>query len=660
MNHSFGAFALVGLFHICLVSFCAANDLFCQLFDENEKSLSVYCENYRGGVPAECTEDIYSIEPSQVIAFKAAGCDEDTVLEFLKRLHSVRHLDVSQSEFHSLSWLDKALGSVVKFNASYNRLAEIDFSFAKMPYIGELDLSHNSISTLNATTFHAATHLTQIDLSYNLLDDLSLSCKLFWNSYRLKEIDLVNNFLTEVPTFPANVQLKALNLDDNPIATFGCVHFYSMPFVSVYLSWKYLISFFGYMDCHDTRLRVIRGDPRAGEAILPAWSEKNELHCRPNGFANLRYFMAGTNAFENVAEILPCLGSTLAHLDLSGNSIGALSADAFERFIDLNRLYLRNTQLAAFDFDLLQRQQYLIVLDLSENSLKSIENISQLSRIQLDEFSIAGNGLASTPEMLDCLQSTIERLTLAGNFLGATSESTFQRFVSLKSLNISDTALYLANDFNPFRLLTELKTLDISHNSLDTLNFAVLAITLNQLHEFYAADCEITNALDVIAYLSSAIRILDLSENPMQHFQLNATHLQMLRDLQYLNLSNTNLMRIEHDAFYQQSMLHSLDISNNQLREFDVRLVGDKLECLRLDRNELKEVKNFHAAHFPRLQSMTLSQNWLSTESLQRLLNELSNIEFVDNAYDQKKLQPSKSQAIGHFLYAVYDKVKFW
>lgn len=655
------SFSLVLLWMI--ISFCTANDLLCQLFDENAKILAIYCENYRGAEPIDCTNDIYTIDATQVAELGTTGCDEDTVLGFIQRFRRVRSLDISHSEFRSLSWLDLKLDQVVKFNASHNELNHLTAElFKKLPDIVEIDLSSNQIQELNATSFRGATHLSKISLAHNLLEELSY--KIFWDSYQLHSIDLSNNFFTSIPIFPSNDQLKTIYLTQNPLATYDCSHFQTMPLVSVFVSWEYLISFFGHMDCQGKRLRVIRDGPN--EAILPAWSGKYELHCKTNGFSNLRYFMAGVDGFENVTEILPCLGASLTYLDLSRNAVGSLPFDAFERFIDLSRLYLRDSQLIAFDFSALENQQYLIVLDLSNNDLQHIENISRLKQIHLDELKISKNALANTPEIIDYLPADIERLDVSGNFLGELKkgDATFQRFHILESLKISDTALYLSNDFNPFRMLTELTVLDISHNSLETLNYTVIAITLNQLTEFYAADCEITDALDVIVHLSSAIEALDLSENDISNFHLNATHFELLRNLQFLNLSSTHLLSIEYGTFNYQTALQTLDLSNNFLSQFDAWPLSDKLERLYLDRNELKEISNFEQTHFPRLEWLAVSQNWLRMEFLRQLVNQSvdGGIKFIGNPYDQKQTKTSSStgRAIGDFLYSVYDKVKFW
>lgn len=633
----------------------------CQLYDENAKLLAIYCENYRGAEPMDCTDDIYTIESAQVTELKTIGCDEETVLDFIQRFRRVRSLDISHSEFKSLSWLDIKLDQVVKFNATHNDLNELTAElFKKLPDTVELDLSHNFFQDLNVTSFRGATHLSKVNLAHNLLDEMAY--KMFWDSYELQSIDLSSNYFTSIPIFPSNDQLKTIHLTKNPLATFDCSHFQTMPFVSVFVSWEFLISFFGHMDCQGKRLRVIRDSPN--EAILPAWSGKYELHCNTNGFSNLRYFMAGVDGFENVTEILPCLGASLTYLDLSGNLVGKLAFDAFERFIDLSRLYLRDTQLIAFDFSSIQSQEYLIVLDLSQNSLQNIDNISRLQRIHLDEFKVSQNALANTPEMIDYLQSDIERIDVSGNFLGELNEDTFQRFDSLKSLKLSDTALYLSNDFNPFRSLTKLTVLDISHNSLDTLNYTVLAITLSQLSEFYAADCEVTDALAVIVHLSSTIETLDLSENSISNFQLNATHFELLRNLQFLNLSSTNLMAIEYGTFNYQAALQTLDLSNNHIEHFDTWLLSDKLERLYLDRNELKEIRNFERTRFPRLKWLAVSGNWLRLEFLKQLVKQATDggIEFIGNPFDQKQTRTSSStsRAIGNFLSSVYDKVKFW
>lgn len=589
---------------------------------------------------------------------KTIGCDEETVLDFVQRFRRMRSLDISHSDFKSLSWLDIKLDQLVKLNASHNELNAITADlFKKLPDIIELDLSYNFLIAAN---FRGATHLFKLNLAHNNLNEMEY--RMFLDSHQLHSIDLSNNFFTSIPIFPSNHQLATIHLVRNPLSMFGCSHLQTMPFVSVYVSWEMLISFSGHMDCEGKRLRVIRDS--SIEAILPAWSGKYELHCKANSFSNLRSFTAGVGGFENVTEILPCLGGIgLTELNLSGNVVKTLPFDAFERFVDLSRLNLRDTQLTTFDFSAIQNLDYLIELDLSLNNLKFIDNISRLQQIHLDELKVSKNALVNTAEMINYLQDDIDDIDVSGNFLGELSETTFQRFNALKSLKISDTALYLSNDYNPFRLLAKMAVLDISHNSLDTLNYTVLAITLHQLKEFYAADCEITNALDVIVHLSSAIEVLDLSENSITDFRLNATHFETLANLLFLNLSSTNLITIEYGTFNHQTELQTLDLSNNFIQQFDAWPLSHKLEQLYLDRNELKEIDNFEPTRFPRLEWLAVSRNWFRIEFLRHLMNqtEYVGIRFIGNPYDQKQLKGSStSRGIGEFLNAVYDTVKFW
>lgn len=644
-------------FILLCVALCSANELFCQIFDESTQSLEEYCENYRETLPVDCSEEFNSISPLQISQLKIIGCDNATVLEAAKRFHRIHTLDISYSEFKTLKWFSLKLERLAKLNASYNELVHISSDvLQKMPDIVEIDLSHNNFERINSTDFHGINRLAKIYFGHNFFSEISY--KTLWDLWHLEYIDLSYNYFTSIPIFPNNQMLKTIRLEENPISTFGCTHTITMPMVSVHISWKNLISFFGHMDCDGRRLRVIRNSEREG--IFPVWSGKYELHCNEENFNNLRYFVGGVNGFDNIADIIPCLGSFVTYLDLSGNNIEHLSNVTFHRFIDLNRLYLSDTNLISFDFAMLQHQQYLVALDISFNNLQHIKNIALLKQYELNEFNVAGNYLTNLPEMIEYITSSVEQLDLSGNYLGDVNVSTFQPFIISKSLNLSDTVLFIS-DLNPFQSMNELNILDISHNYLKNVNFTILGLTLNRLNELYAADCEIEDAIEVIHQLGPSIEALDLSGNTIN--SLNSTAFEILRNLQYLNLSHANMVNFEYGTLHHQSNLLSLDLSFNRLREIDLWLVSDKLERLYLDGNELLKINDFDQSRFPRLCWLAISNNYLNHDHLIQIVNQSwDGIVFVGDPFQQKHAHVSSAttQAITDFLYSVYDKIKFW
>lgn len=642
---------------VIIPSLCEASEIFCQLFDDNTQSLEEYCENFRESVPLDCSEEIITNDAVQVTQLKIRGCDNETVLDAIKRFRYVRTLDISYSEFKSLKWFDLKLERLMAFNASHNELLQIPQELIKRnPDLAELDLSYNNFEKIDSTNFRGAGKLEKVFLSHNFLNEISY--KIFWDSKDLEHIDLSNNYFLAIPIFPSNEMLRTIHLEENPIEVFGCSHLTTMSSVSVYLSWKDLISFSGHLDCEGRELRVIRNS--GNEGVLPAWSRKYQIHCNDQSFKNVRYFAAGRNGFENVTEILPCLGSSVTYLDLSGNIIGHMDTNTFKRFIDLSRLYLSDTKLIEFDFSVLQNQEYLITLDLSSNYLQYINNIELLMNFELIEFMVAENQLVNTPEMIQYLRPSVEKLDFSGNFVEELNTTTFDRLTAIQSLNLSDTVLYIS-DFNPFQPFKGLVILDISYNNLDNLNATILSTTLNELSEFYAANCHIENASDVIFHLGPSIEALDISGNTLN--SLNATMFEMLRSLQYLNLSNTNLMSFDYGTLHHQSNLHTLDISYNKLREIDLWLVTGQLERLSLEGNDLVKVNNFEQSRFQRLQSLAISRNWLPYDNLKELMNQSwDGLEFVGDPFNQKyKIESNViSQNFAEFLTSVYNKVKFW
>lgn len=87
---------------------------------------------------------------------------------------------------------------------------------------------------------------------------------------------------------------------------------------------------------------------------------------------------------ENPAKFLHCLSPALEKLRLHGRFIGKLDSNTFSRFINLSYLDLSDTHLTDFDLSILENFNQLQLLDVSQNNLKSIGNVTLLNLFKIN------------------------------------------------------------------------------------------------------------------------------------------------------------------------------------------------------------------------------------------------------------------------------------
>lgn len=620
------------IFVLLIVSLSKTNGFLCQYYNENEKTLQRYCEHYRSSLPKTCVNLKLELQPSDVSRLKFEGCSPSAIAEVSLEFPDINTLDISYSRYKSLNF-SSDFKNLQALDASFNELSTISRGILQSsPELKSLDLTRNYLTAISKSDFEHIGKLESLNLSDNALE--SIDGDVFTDLTELKVIKLNNNRLSSVPIFPNNENLQELHVIDNPqITKFNCTFMSSMSNVAVYISWKHIVSFHGDQDCDGKLFRIVQNTQFEG--IIPTSDGKYEFHCNDQSFKNLQQFVAGHDAFENVEDLLNLFSPTVWKIDLSGNHIGVLNA-TFERFRNLRELSLSDTDLEDFDFSVLniKNQQYLTHLDISQNNLKNVTNPYLLQYFgSLYQFNASGNQIENTNELIQHLQSPLQKLDLSGNNVQNVSPSTFGKFISLRELNLSGTNLSIP-EFNPFQALRSLSVLDISQNKLSDVNLAVLKNTLDQLQNFSAADCQIQNGTEVLKYLGPFVKSVDLSGNYVGH--LNDESFDGLGNLSELNLSNTGLTSLDSSIFENLSALTNLDISNNQLKEIDLDPLSLNLKRLNLEGNDLEKIEHLNRTHFPALTSLAISRNELSCDYLEQLQQDFKDIQIEGDLFEQK------------------------
>ena len=162
--------------------------------------------------------------------------------------------------------------------------------------------------------------------------------------------------------------------------------------------------------------------------------------------------------------------TSLATLDLDGNSLGELPAGIFDDLTSLTRLSLSHNRLSGLPPGVLDGLPALQQLDLSGNRLSGLPPgvFDGLPALQL--LDLSGNRLSGLPSGVFDRLSALEELRLRGNNLGATGLST-DPFAGLPALRRLDLRTNQLSDLPPgiFAGLQALEELRLGDNSLGAL-----------------------------------------------------------------------------------------------------------------------------------------------------------------------------------------------
>ena len=248
---------------------------------------------------------------------------------------------------------------------------------------GMLNLSNESLTSLQAGDFAGISSLQSLDLSNNDLS--SLPEDVFDNLNSLESLSLSNNDLSSLPEgiFDGLSSLQRLDLQNNSVSNLT-------------------------------------------EDVFDDLSSLRKLYLYNNDLSNLpedifdnlnslqRLFL-GSNLLRSLPENIFDNLNSLQLLNLDGNDLSSLSEEVFNGLSSLEKLYLYNNNLSNLPEDVFNSLSSLQRLDLNINSLSSLpedvfDGLSSLKRLSLQ-----GNDLSSLSENVFDDLSSLQYLDLRGN-----------------------------------------------------------------------------------------------------------------------------------------------------------------------------------------------------------------------------------------------------
>ncbi|KFB50511.1 AGAP007045-PA-like protein [Anopheles sinensis] len=309
-------------------------------------------------------------------------------------------------------------------------------------------------------------------------------------------------------------------------------------------------------------------------------------------------------------------------IDLTGTGIENINKFTFENAKQLQTLYLRENKLTTLNNFIFKGCDRLLWLDLSRNRLRELKEKAFYEIPTVATLDLSWNLLEKLPEDVFSTMEKLSSLDLSHNRLTGLSDSTFRsnplitldlnfnRIVRLNadllsSLNSLTSLNLKGNVLKNITLSSFPKNIDLAENNLTLILLEPRQYTVVWLNLS-------SNALTNVANVSvlSNLRTLDLSFNSLNTLPL--TTFLSLKVLNTLNLESTNLTSLEHGIFSQQTDLLWLDVSFNRLQTFDLSVLtaASKLERLHLDGNYLTALEyRWIAELFPSLTYLGLFAN---------------------------------------------------
>ncbi|XP_047997437.1 protein artichoke-like isoform X1 [Leguminivora glycinivorella] len=430
----------------------------------------------------------------------------------------------SISKIHKSSF--SKLESLTELDLSFNHLQDIEFDTSNLNNLSFFYLNNNNIKTVTKDTFKSLTSLKVVDLSNNAIENIEILS--FQNLKQLETLNLNNNPLFDVipPQMFSGLTLTTeLDFTNSKIKTIQNNAFNGMESLKTFNSTNSKISV----------LEVNTFNGTGSIEILDLSYNQIQSFSINNGDIQLvKELYLQYNKLQNVTDQTFSGLNNLSSLTLKGNDLVDIENGAFRDLNNLLKLDLSGNKDLVFNSSIFSNLKSLSVVLLAHvTSRFSFDNVinTTITNLDLSFCDISDINAVKVYQI-----TTLERLNLASNKIRTVDKTSFQNLRDLSWIDLSNNKLYSIQP-GSFSDNEDLSILNLTNNFLSSLKFGVfdglvnlntLDLSSNTLHSFSAnifhntpllrvvhLDNNLIDDVDFVEFTKANIRELYIGGNPV-------------------------------------------------------------------------------------------------------------------------------------------------
>ncbi|CAH0713111.1 unnamed protein product, partial [Brenthis ino] len=488
---------------------------------KNISSFEIKNNNLNGSIESETFKGIFvdNLDLSggelSKIGEKAFSSVGNSLLILNLSSNSIETID--KTSFHSLELL-------LKLDLSYNKLTDIEFDTFDLKALTEYYLQKNKIKKMDKTMFTHLFSLKTLDLSQNSISDIEINSFSELNS--LENLILHSNHL--VSSLKGNILTGLHNLNLLDISHTGIMNFKNESFYGT--SSTVLNS--SHSDIDIIEYESFKGSGKI-EIIDLSFNVLEQLCVNTSHLTYLTKLNLNNNKLVHITNATFQNLYALETLHLAYNNIMDLNSDAFQSLSKLKYLNIHNNNALEVKGHVLNN------LFLSKASFRNIRgnlNFRDVLNTSITALDISYCNISDINEISVFKIQNLLEVDISYNKITMLDKSSFRSMPLLNSLDLSSNRISFIQP-GTFLSTGMINTLNLQSNNLLSLQFGVLDGLEN-------------------------LRVLNLSNNAIRVFDVNLLH--STPHLSHLYLDNNIITNVDFKKF-SQSSVELLSVGGNLL-----------------------------------------------------------------------------------------------
>ncbi|XP_020845814.1 leucine-rich repeats and immunoglobulin-like domains protein 3 [Phascolarctos cinereus] len=371
---------------------------------------------------------------------------------------------------------------VVQLDLSHNKLSLIKASsLSHLQRLQEVKLNNNEFETI-PNLGPAAANITLLSLANNKITEiLPEQLKPFQS---LETLDLSSNNISELKTTFPSLQLKYLYINSNPIRSMEAGSFDNLANtlqvlklnrnkISTIPPKMFKLPHLQYLELNRNKIRKVDGLTFQGLGALKSLKmQRNGINKLMDGafwgLSNMEILQLDHNNLTEITKGWLYGLLMLQELHLSQNAIHRISSDAWEFCQKLSELDLTFNHLARLDDSSFVGLSLLNTLHVGNNKVSYIADCAFRGLSSLQTLDLKNNEISWTIEDMNGAFSGLDklrRLLLQGNRIRSITKKAFSGLDALEHLDLSNNAI-MSLQGNTFSQMKKLQELHLNTSSL--------------------------------------------------------------------------------------------------------------------------------------------------------------------------------------------------